>query len=241
MDYRQVAPYSRSSRIYDTLMVDVDYAGLCNYLLDLSESFGFPARSVFDLSCGTAKFLYLFPAGVKYGMDLSPSMIRVAKQQYPELSLSVGNMLRPPVRDVDIYINIHDALNYIRPFEAIVRHLRYMDSILQPGQRYLFDFAMPGVIREYFDDTAYEDTSPEGISFRRQNRYDPQRKRAITDLYISHPQGQAYHERHIQYIYEFSEIQKLSVEIPSRRFIFLEEFTCREARETANRILVIMQ
>ncbi|MDX9778470.1 MAG: class I SAM-dependent methyltransferase, partial [bacterium] len=146
MDYRQVAPYSRSSRIYDTLMVDVDYAGLCNYLLDLSESFGFPARSVFDLSCGTAKFLYLFPAGVKYGMDLSPSMIRVAKQQYPELSLSVGNMLRPPVRDVDIYINIHDALNYIRPFEAIVRHLRYMDSILQPGQRYLFDFAMPGVI-----------------------------------------------------------------------------------------------
>ncbi|MDD3966608.1 MAG: class I SAM-dependent methyltransferase [Candidatus Neomarinimicrobiota bacterium] len=241
MEYRRVAPYSRSSRIYDTLMADVDYTGFCDYLLDLADCFDFRTGSLFDLSCGTATFLNLFPAELKYGMDLSSSMIRMAKKLHPALSLSVGNMLMPPARDVDIYLNIHDALNYIRPFEAIIRHLRYMDTILRPAQVYLFDFAMPGVIRDYFDDTGYEDTSPEGISFRRQNRYDPQNKRAITDLFISHPHGQAYHERHIQYIYEFAEIMKLSVEIPSRRFIFLEEFTCSVALETSNRILVIMR
>lgn len=241
MEYRSAAPYTHVSQIYDTMMAEVDYRGWCEYLKDLSEDFAFGSTSLYDLSCGTGTFLNLFSAREKYGIDLSASMIKRAKFLYPELHLSVGNMLKPIPRDVDIYLNIHDALNYIKSFDTIIAHIRYMDRILRPGQVYIFDFAMPAVIKEYFNDTGYEDTTPEGISFRRKNSFDAETKRARTDIYISYPGGPSYHEIHIQYIYEFTEIQKLSVEFPSRHFIFLEEFTFERAHDASQRILVIMR
>lgn len=241
MDYKPVPPYTESSQIYDRLMEEVDYPGWCHYILDLAEEFDFNTSSVYDLSCGTGTFLHLFPASEKLGIDISSPMIEKAKKTYPELELNVGNMLQPPSRKVDLYLNIHDALNYISNINSILGHLKYMDSILKEGQVYIFDFALPGVMLNYFDDTSYEDTNRAGISFKRQNHYDKQNKRSITNLFIYHPDGRSFHEQHIQYIYDFQEIKKLSMEIPSRSFIFLEEFTFEQAHEASNRLLVIMR
>jgi SAM-dependent methyltransferase len=241
MNYKPVPPYTESSLIYNRLMEEVDYPGWCQYILDLADEFGFNTSSVFDISCGTGTFLHLFPAAEKIGIDISEPMIKEAQKTYPELELSVGNMLQAPPKDVDLYLNIHDALNYISDLNAIKDHLRYMDKHLKKGQVYIFDFALPGVMLNYFDDTSYEDTNNEGISFKRQNRYDKIRNRSFTDLFIFHPDGRSFHEQHIQYIYDFQEIKNLSVEFPSRTFIFLEEFTFEEAHEASNRLLVIMQ
>ncbi|MBN2780893.1 MAG: class I SAM-dependent methyltransferase [Candidatus Marinimicrobia bacterium] len=241
MEYKRVPPYTHSSGIYDHLMADVDYEGWCDYIADLAESFGFGTASVYDLSCGTGTFLNLFPAAKKYGIDLSEPMIRVAKALHPGIRFSTGNMLRPPLKNVDLYVNIHDALNYISSFDAVRDHIRYMAKHLKPGQTYVFDFAMRGVINEYFTDTSYEDTSPAGISFKRQNTFDEKKNIAVTDLYIYYPDGRAFHEQHHQYIFDYREIVKLSVEFPSRSFIFLEEFTFDEAHEASNRMLVVMQ
>lgn len=241
MDYKSVAPYTKSSQIYDRLMEEVDYPGWCEYILDLAEEFGFGTRSIFDLSCGTGTFLHLFPATEKFGIDISQEMISRGKKNFPELHLEVGNMLHPLPRDVSLYINIHDALNYISDFNAIRDHIAYMDKHLTERQSYIFDFALPNLIKEYFDDTSYEDTNDAGISFRRHNHYDRKNKLSFTDLYIYHPDGRSYHERHIQYIFSFKEIQKLSVEFPSRSFIFLEEFSFEAANKLSNRLLVIMR
>ncbi|MCF7832572.1 MAG: class I SAM-dependent methyltransferase [Candidatus Marinimicrobia bacterium] len=240
MNYKPVPPYTESSLIYNRLMEEVDYPGWCQYILDLADEFSFETNSMYDISCGTGTFLHLFPAADKFGIDISEPMIEEAKKNYPELELSVGNMLQPPPRDVDIYLNIHDALNYISNFDAILEHLHYMDKHLNKGQVYIFDFALPGVMKNYFMDTSYEDTNNEGISFKRQNHYDIKNQRAITDLYIYHPDGRSFHEQHIQRIYDFEEIKKLSVEFPSRTFIFLEEFSFEEAHEASNRLLIIM-
>lgn len=241
MNYKPVPPYTESSLIYNRLMEEVDYPGWCEYILDLADEFKFGTSSIYDLSCGTGTFLHLFPAAEKYGIDISENMINEGKRTYPELDFAVGNMLQPPPRDVDIYLNIHDALNYISDINAIADHLRYMDKHLREGQIYLFDFALPGVMLNYFDDTSYEDTNSEGISFKRKNQYDRKNKRSITDLYIYHPDGRSFHEQHIQHIYDLEEIKKLSVEFPSRTFIFLEEFTFEQAHEASNRLLVIMR
>jgi SAM-dependent methyltransferase len=241
MQYRSVPPYTRSSDIYDTLMADVDYPGWCEYILDLAEIFSFGTRSVYDLSCGTGTFLHLFPAAEKAGIDLSGPMIEIARKRHPELDVSIGNMLNPPPKRMDIYLNIHDALNYISHFGAVIEHVRYMDKILRPGQVYLFDFALAGVIKAYFTDTSFEDTTPDGISFKRSNTYDNEKQRAYTDLYMYFPNGSAFHERHIQYIYDYDQIVKLSVEFPSRNFIFLEEFSIDEAHKASNRMLIIMR
>ncbi|MDZ7797400.1 MAG: class I SAM-dependent methyltransferase [Candidatus Marinimicrobia bacterium] len=241
MHYLSAAPYTQSASIYDTLMADIDYAGWCDYILDLAEEFHFATRSVYDISCGTGTFLHLFPATKKYGLDISAPMIAKAKKTHPELRLAAGNMLRPPLKDVDLYLNLHDALNYVSSFSAVKAHLSYMDKNLKRGQLYIFDFALPSVMKNYFLQDAMEDTNPEGISFRRENSYDEKRRRAITDLYIYFPDGRAYHERHVEYIYDYREIIKLSVEFPRRTFIFLEEFSFQEAHEASNRIIVIMR
>ncbi|MFA6619282.1 MAG: class I SAM-dependent methyltransferase [Candidatus Neomarinimicrobiota bacterium] len=241
MNYKSVAPYTESSQIYDRLMEEVDYLGWCEYILDLADEFGFSTGSIFDLSCGTGTFLHLFPASEKFGIDISQEMISRGKENFPELDLEVGNMMHPTPRDVSLYVNIHDALNYISDFKAIREHITYMDKHLNEGQSYIFDFALPGVMTEYFDDTAYEDTNEAGIFFKRHNYYDKKNKRSLTDLYIYHPDGRSYHERHIQYIFNFQEIEKLSVEFPSRSFIFLEEFSFEKANELSNRLLVIMR
>jgi SAM-dependent methyltransferase len=241
MNYKPVPPYTESSLIYNRLMEEVDYPGWCQYILDLADEYDFSTSSIYDISCGTGTLLHLFPAANKYGIDISAPMIDEARKTYPELELNVGNMLQPPQQDVDLYLNIHDALNYISNFDAILEHIRFMDKLLKKGQLYIFDFALPGVIFNYFDDTSYEDTNKAGISFKRQNRYDKKNKRSITDLFIFHPDGQSFHEQHIQHIYDYQEIKKMSVEFPSRTFIFLEEFTFEEAHEASNRLLVIMQ
>ena len=241
MNYQPVPPYTEASLIYNRLMEDVDYPGWCQYILDLADEYGFDTRSVYDLSCGTGTFLHLFPAAGKFGIDISEQMIKEGKKNYPELDLSVGNMLHPPVKDVALYLNIHDALNYISDLDAIRDHIKFMDEHLNEGQTYLFDFALPGVMNNFFDDTSYEDTNDAGISFKRKNTYDLKNKRSITDLYIYHPNGRSFHEQHIQHIYDFEEIQNLSVEFPSRSFIFLEEFTFEQAHEASNRLLVIMR
>lgn len=121
-----------------------------------------------------------------------------------------------------MYLNIHDALNYISDIGAIRDHIKFMDEHLKKGQVYLFDFALPGVMLNYFDDTSYEDTNNAGISFKRKNRYDRENKRSVTDLYIYHPDGRSFHEQHIQHIYDFEEIQNLSVEFPPEVLYFLK-------------------
>ncbi len=241
MKYQAVPPYTESSLIYDRLMEEVDYPGWCEYILDLADEFDFDTEKIYDLSCGTGTFLHLFPAAEKYGIDISKQMIQQAKENFPELNLQVGNMLHPPMKDVSLYINIHDALNYISDFNAIRDHIIFMDKHMKAGQTYIFDFALPGVMKEYFNDTGYEDTNDAGISFKRHNTYDIENSRSYTDLYIFHPDGHSYHERHIQHIFDFKEIEKFSVEFPSRSFIFLEEFSFDEADEMSNRLLVIMR
>jgi SAM-dependent methyltransferase len=241
MKYQPVPPYTESSLIYDRLMEEVDYPGWCEYILDLADEFDFDTNSIYDLSCGTGIFLHLFPAMDKFGIDISEQMIKQGKKNYPELDLAVGNMLQPPLKNVSIYLNIHDALNYISTFKSIREHIVYMDKHLKKGQVYIFDFALPGIMNEYFDDTSYEDTNQAGISFKRQNHYDRKNQRSITNLYIYHPNGRSYHEQHIQYIYEFEEIKKMSVEFSSRSFIFLEEFSFDKANKNSNRLLVIMR
>ena len=241
MNYKNVAPYTESSLIYDRLMEDVDYPGWCEYILDLSEEFDFDTSSICDLSCGTGTFLHLFPAVVKHGIDISNHMIKRGKNNFPELDLEVGNMLHPNFLDFSLYINIHDALNYVADFKAIRKHIAYMDKHMKKGQVYIFDFALPGIMEEYFDNTGYEDTNAAGISFKRHNRYDRIHNQAFTELFIYHPDGRSYQERHIQYIHDFKEIQNFSVEFPSRSFIFLEEFSFQQANEKSNRLLVIMR
>jgi SAM-dependent methyltransferase len=56
---------------------------------------------VADLGCGPGKVTaYLAESGVPaFGVDLSPRMIELARQAYPDVTFAVGSMTAPPVGD----------------------------------------------------------------------------------------------------------------------------------------------
>ena len=85
-------PYGQIAPIYDILMSDVDYRSWAEYILKLLERAGAkPGQSLLDLACGTGAMSLLL-AGAGYsvtGMDLSPEMLKVARQKSAEQNLAL--------------------------------------------------------------------------------------------------------------------------------------------------------
>lgn len=95
-----------------------------------------------DLGCGpghTTAFLHGCGADV-HGLDLSPELIREARQRHPAISFEAGDMLALPFLD--------DTLGGVLAFYAIVhftpdelrRALAEMHRVLRPGGRVLISF-----------------------------------------------------------------------------------------------------
>lgn len=237
---KNITEYTASADIYNHMMKDVDYSGWCDYIEDLADEFGFKTESILDISCGTGTLLNLFPAKVKRGTDLSLPMIKIARQDYPNIEFLMESMLTPKYDDMQLIVNIHDALNYLPSLDMIAQHLKYMYDTKKEGQTYIFDFAMENVAQHHFSGQEQTGCTQDGVSYRRTNHFENNKKQFITDLFIDYPHGKHVHEQHIQYLYTFQEIKDLCMEICPNRFIFLEEFTFIPASDKSERLLVIL-
>jgi SAM-dependent methyltransferase len=96
---------------YNTVAADYhellkDYLGQDLWELALLNLFAdlVPAGPVGDLGCGTGRITgYLAGRGVDvFGIDLTPGMIDVARQQYPDLRFEVGTLFDLPLKDGEL-------------------------------------------------------------------------------------------------------------------------------------------
>lgn len=148
-----IPPYSRSADFYDELMADIDYKGWAEYLLDLSAELNIQTDAIIDFSCGTGTLLHHLSAGARRirGLDISKSMIRQAKEKYPENEWFVGNMMTTFMPDnFTLGLNLHDSLNYIKDTDVLKHYIHRMQKSCKPGQSLFFDFALPALIKRYF-------------------------------------------------------------------------------------------
>ncbi len=97
---------------------------------------------VFDLGCGpgeTTAFLHACGVSVQ-GLDLSPELVRQARQLYPALAFTAADMLALPLADesaagiVAFYAIVHFSPAQLR------RALEEMNRVLVPGGRLLLSF-----------------------------------------------------------------------------------------------------
>ncbi len=238
-------PYTISASIYNDMMSDVDYESWADYIADMIEYENLQPDSICDISCGTGTLLHTFQhyyTGLS-GYDSSPEMLSVLHETFPDIPAELADMNSlPEGLKADLYLNIHDALNYYHRKEEIIRHLTKMSRNLQNGASYFFDFALPPLIEKYFSSTKEEGENAEGMHFLRENTWDPSSKTCETRIYISKAEDRntIYLETHLQKIYTLGEIQEMCENVQGVQFKYYKEFSFDEADDKTERLFVVM-
>jgi SAM-dependent methyltransferase len=197
-------------------------------LLKLLRQNGIPDGLVVDLGCGSGIWAQeLVDAGYQVlGVDLSPAMIRLAKQRAPEAQFHVGSFVSfriPPCRAVtalgEVFNYRFDAKNSLTTLRRVWQGIF---EALTPRGLLIFDVAEPGRCKglqkrfvegddwtclvEFQHDAARHQLTRRIVSFRK-----------VGDTYRRHE------EIHPQQLYRGSELAALLREIgfrvrPTRRY-----------------------
>ena len=124
-------------------------AGTTPGLLALLRRAGVHSGLVVDLGCGSGRLARaLGDAGYQVlGIDLSPSMIRLAKARAPQARFHTGSLLSTEIPACDAVTAIGEVVNY--QFDpqhsraALTRLFRRAYAALCPGGLFVFDVAGP--------------------------------------------------------------------------------------------------
>jgi len=243
---RDCQPYSRSASVYNAMMAEVDYLSWADYILDILEEEGLGNDSLCDISCGTGLLLAQLQGefGRLQGYDSSEEMIRIMERDLPQISCAVADMnALPEDEDFTVWVNVHDALNYLPGADALQAHLQGMADRLSSGALYLFDFALPPLIDRHFLALEEEGEGPEGEHFLRKSHWNPDRMECLTEIYLSLAEDREtiYLEKHVQKIYTYAEIRDICSRIEGVHITLLEEFSFEAATADSERILGIMR
>ncbi len=237
--------YGFLAEVYDTLMADVDYQGWAEYIEDIVLQWKPLPMKIADISCGTGHLLGELqqPERQLAGMDLSMEMIRKAKENYPAIPFFQGDMNHIPLNhQFDLIINIHDALNYLPSLDAVREHFQNMAQWMRPGQLYLFDFAMQAVVENYFTGVEEWNFTEKGWQYHRWHQFHLDQRLHQTYIAIYEPDAKEPRtiECHKQYIYPFSELEKLFHSIKGLHWRLYEEFTFDAADQQTERLFGVM-
>ena len=100
---------------------------------------------VCDLGCGGGQLTgHLLKAGFKaVGLDVSPSMIRIARRQYPDARFIRGSIDRVALPNCAAAIAVGEVVNYLGSRGRMQQAFRNVFRSLRPGGVFLFDVTEP--------------------------------------------------------------------------------------------------
>lgn len=174
--------YHSLAMLYDHFMADVDYAAWAAYLSGLLRraAKGSAARPrVVDCGCGTGSLtLDLLKDGMDVtGMDISPDMLRAAKDKlrlagYAQAPLVLADMRSFKVpRPVDAVLSACDGVNYLTGEGDAALFFSAAYDALKPGGLLLFDISSQYKLKELLDGHSFGEDLLD-CAYLCQNTYD---------------------------------------------------------------------
>jgi len=215
-----VEPYEALARIYDQVMLHVDYMAWARFSLDFLGEHGLwntlsePPR-ILECACGTGELALLI---ARYNIqidafDRSPAMIEMARKKAAGLDdpprFFVGSFesfqADPPY---DAAICLYDSINYLLEASEVVSFLRRLSQVMQPDGLILFDICTEANSVLHFSDRSDRES---GVGYRyvRTMKYDRE-QRIQENVFEINLKGVAspFFERHQQRIYPIAEIER---------------------------------
>jgi SAM-dependent methyltransferase len=126
--------------------------GAAPALLKTLGAHGIKRGLVVDLGCGSGIWAReLLRSGYEVlGVDISPSMIRLARRQAPGARFELGSLLKFKLPACDAVTSIGECINYtfdpLNSRKACDALFRRVYEALRPGGVFVFDFAEPGQV-----------------------------------------------------------------------------------------------
>ena len=111
-------------------------------LLSWLSGNGISPRNALDMACGTGILCRILQnAGIpSRGMDLSPGMIRIAREENPEIPFDVADMITyDPQEQFDLITCTGDAVNHIPALTDVQKVFCNVCDLLSPGGLFVFD------------------------------------------------------------------------------------------------------
>jgi len=213
-----ITPYGQIAPIYDILMSDVDYRSWAEYVLKLLERAGAkPGQSLLDLACGTgAMTLLLAQAGYQTsGMDLSPEMLKIARQKAAEQKQEM-EFFQGDLRTFNTECNYNvttcffDSVNYLLTPEDVAACFSSVHRALEPGGAFVFDVNTIHALSHFWGDNT-EMRNDKGVISVWSNRYLPATQTSNLELTVFIPRGELYEkitEHHQERAYPLDELKQ---------------------------------
>lgn len=211
-------PYGQIAPIYDILMSDVDYKSWAEYILKLLGRAGAkPGQSLLDLACGTgAMTLLLARAGYRVtGMDLSPEMLKVARQksmdQGLELEFFSGDLRTFRTEsNYNVITCFFDSINYLLTPEDVAACFATVHRALEPGGVFVFDVNTIHALSQFWGNNT-EMRDDKGVISVWNNRYLPASNSSELTLTAFVPRGGLYEklaEQHTERAYPLEDLKQ---------------------------------
>lgn len=100
--------------------------------------FNIPEGSrVLEIGCGTGFLLNSINPSYGKGIDLSPSMIRIAKEKYPHLNFEVMDAEKLTLSETFDYVILSDTLGYLEDIQQAFSELK---KVISPETRILISY-----------------------------------------------------------------------------------------------------
>ncbi len=232
---------------YDGFMRDIPYEKWAGNIAAVLTSFGVGLESeVLELGCGTGRFtaqLSEYDYKVS-GIDLSPSMIKIAKHKHPGIEFKTADMTE--YHDDGRYsaiVSVCDSINYLAGSEALTNMFSCAVRSLKKGGILVFDLKTLYFYRK-LSDNVYTDEIP-GCRYIWENEYDESER--VNYYYLTfykHVIGSLWKrhvEEHYQYAFTHDEVCKAAVDAGLVIKDYLNEKMTAEPAENEDRVYYIME
>lgn len=211
--------YLDFSYIYDELMDDVDYDLWVMYIEKIIKKNKVDVKNILELACGTGNItIPLLKKGYDIlGIDISTSMLNVAKKKAKDMNLDLVLLNQDIVQlDFDVYnldcvLCCCDGFNYILEEENLLKVFEDIYSKLKKGGIFIFDISSYYKLKNTLGNNIFYEER-ENIDYIWENYFDEEENILQMNLNFFVKEEELYKkfsEEHLQRAYKREEILNL--------------------------------